>query len=88
MPVFVIVMIWVACFEVSVEGWPEIVGDYEVLFAVPTTSRAQALLARDLLGWVGEFETASFRSQIGHSINRTKWPSSLGYGASMESSAT
>ncbi len=45
---------------VSAEGWPEVVGDYEVFFAAPTEARAQGLLARDLVAWVGEFETALF----------------------------
>lgn len=45
---------------VSAEGWPEVVGDYEVFFAAPRESRTQALLARDLVTWVGEYETALF----------------------------
>jgi hypothetical protein len=45
---------------VSAEGWPEVVGDYEVLFAAPRDARAQGLLARDLVAWVGEFEAALF----------------------------
>lgn len=45
---------------VSAEGWPEVVGDYEVFFAAPREARSQGLLARDLVTWVGEFETALF----------------------------
>ena len=44
----------------SAEGWPEVVGDYEILCAAPKEARAQALLARDLVAWVGEFETVLF----------------------------
>ena len=44
----------------TAEGWPEIVGEYEIQFTAPTNSRAQGILARDLLTWVGEFETALF----------------------------
>ena len=45
---------------VTPEGWPGVVGDYEVYCAAPETSRAQGLLARDLVGWVGKFERALF----------------------------
>ena len=45
---------------VTAEGWPEVVGDYEVFCAAPRDARAQGLLARDLVTWVGEFETALF----------------------------
>jgi len=43
---------------VTTEGWPEIVGDYEIMFSAPPNSRTQALLAHDLVEWVGRFETA------------------------------
>src|ERR1051325_9841545 len=46
--------------RVSAQGWPEVVGDYEVFFAAPKEARAHALLARDLVTWVDEFETALF----------------------------
>ena len=42
------------------EGWPEMVGDYEVLFAAPRDAHAQGLLARDLVAWVGAFKTGLF----------------------------
>jgi len=42
------------------EGWPEVVGDYEVFFAAPRDARAQGLLARDLVAWLGGFETGLF----------------------------
>jgi len=44
----------------TAEGWPEVVGDYEVFFDAPRDCRIQGLLARDLVAWVGEFETALF----------------------------
>lgn len=44
----------------TAEGWPEMVGDYDVLFDAPKDSRTQGLLARDLVAWFGAFETALF----------------------------
>jgi hypothetical protein len=44
----------------TAEGWPEMVGDYDVKFAAPREARAQGLLARDLVAWIGEFETTLF----------------------------
>jgi hypothetical protein len=54
---------WLESHEIdgaTAEGWPEVVGDYEVLFAAPRDARAQGLLARDIVAWVGEFEVALF----------------------------
>ena len=42
------------------DGWPEVVGDYEVFFAAPRDARAQGLLARDLVAWLGGVETGLF----------------------------
>ena len=44
----------------TAEGWPEMVGDYEVMFAAPTDARIQGLLARGLMTWIGDFDTALF----------------------------
>ena|SRR5215472_8210559 len=33
----------------SAEGWPEVVGDYEVFFAAPRDARAEGNLARDMI---------------------------------------
>jgi hypothetical protein len=43
---------------VNDRGRPEVVGDYEVLFATPVGARAQKCLARDIVEWVGELQTA------------------------------
>jgi hypothetical protein len=39
---------------------PSAFGDYEVFSAAPTNARAQQHLARDLVSWIGEFDTALF----------------------------
>jgi hypothetical protein len=44
----------------SFAAGPELIGDYEVMFAAPKEGRLQAILARQLVSWVGEFETALF----------------------------
>jgi hypothetical protein len=43
---------------VDSRGFPEVVGDYEVFFAAPKEARAQQMLAREMVEWVGEFDAA------------------------------
>jgi hypothetical protein len=45
---------------VSDRGFPEVVGNYEVFFAAPDKARLQTILARELVEWIGEFETVLF----------------------------
>jgi len=42
------------------EGCPEVVRGYVVSFAAPRDARAQGFLARDLVAWLGAFETGFF----------------------------
>jgi hypothetical protein len=41
-------------------GSPCVFGDYEVFAASPRDAREQQLLARDLMSWLGEFDSALF----------------------------
>jgi len=42
------------------DGVPCVFGDYEVFAGAPRDARAQQSLARDLVSWLGEFESALF----------------------------
>ena len=42
------------------DNTPCVIGDYEIAFHTPKESSAQQNLARDLIAWLGEFESALF----------------------------
>ena len=42
------------------DGSPNVFGDYEVFADAPKDARVQQRLARDLVSWVGDFESALF----------------------------
>jgi hypothetical protein len=45
---------------VDARGFPEVVGDYEVLFAAPTQAARQRILAKSLVQWIGPYNVALF----------------------------
>jgi hypothetical protein len=54
---------WLELHEIDAvceRGFPKVVGDYEVFFAAPTEARTQQSLAREMIEWVGAFDTALF----------------------------